>query len=191
MYAYLQGTLTHKTPTELYIDVGGVGYHVFISLNTYGKVEALTEAKLFTHLYVKEDQLSLYGFFELEEKELFKLLISISGIGPNTARLILSSMTPLEVRSAIVSDNDGAFKKVKGVGPKTAKRVTLELKDKIKAGAAIVDSGQIGKLGQADQAIDALVALGFQRNKVQKVIGQLAPNETTENLVKLALQQLT
>ena len=137
MYAYLNGSYTLMTPTEVYCDVGGVGYHIHISLHTYGQIEKLDEGRLYTYLHVKEDALTIYGFATEEEKALFKLLISISGIGPNTARIILSSMTPLEVRTAIINDDHAAFKKVKGVGPKTAMRVTLELKDKIKKGEAI------------------------------------------------------
>jgi len=110
MYAYLQGSFAVKTPTEVYLDIQGVGYQVHISLHTYGQIEDKEKGKLFTYLHVKEDALTMFGFATLEEKELFKLLISISGIGPNTARIILSSMTPLEVRTAIINDDDAAFK---------------------------------------------------------------------------------
>lgn len=193
MYAYLQGRLTEKTPTYVHLDVNGVGYLVNISLNTYSRIESLDEVKLVTHLHVKEDSHTLFGFFDEEEKQLFILLLSVSGIGPNTARIILSSMTPLEVRTAIVTDNDAAFKKVKGVGPKTAKRVILDLQGKIKAGAAIADANtSIPTLtNNADQAVDALVALGFQKAKVVKVLDKLSPTQSVEDLIKSALQQLT
>lgn len=193
MYAFLNGRYTYKTPTEVYCDVQGVGYHVHISLFTYTAIEDKEEGLLYTYLHVKEDALTMYGFATEEEKVLFILLISISGIGPNTARIILSSMTPLEVRTAIVHDDDAAFKKVKGVGPKTAKRVTLELKDKIKRGDAIVSKDQGSpSIKTSDQAIAALLALGFQRQKVQKTLDglQISPDMSTEEVIKLALQHL-
>ncbi len=193
MYAYLNGHFTLMTPTEVYCDVGGVGYHVHISLHTYGQIESLDEGRIYTYLHVKEDALTIYGFATEEEKALFKLLISISGIGPNTARIILSSMTPLEVRTAILNDDHAAFKKVKGVGPKTAMRVTLELKDKIKKGDAI-PSGTVPttQVKASDQALAALIALGFQRQKVSKTLDnlQISPEMSTEDIIKLALQHL-
>ena len=189
----ISGQYTFKSPTEVYIDVQGVGYHVHISLNTYAQVESLDAGKLYTYLHVKEDAQILFGFHSEEEKKLFILLLSVSGIGPNTARIILSSMTPIEVRTAILSDNDAAFKKVKGVGPKTAKRVILDLKDKVKAGGAMVTQSQQMPSSSIDQALEALVALGFQRQKVSKVLDKLAltPEMSTEEVVKKGLQGLT
>lgn len=193
MYAYIKGQYTFKSPTEVYIDVQGVGYHVHISLNTYAQIEALDAGKLYTYLHVKEDAQILFGFHSEEEKKLFILLLSVSGIGPNTARIILSSMTPIEVRTAILSDNDAAFKKVKGVGPKTAKRVILDLKDKVKAGGGMVVPNQQVPSSSIEQALEALVALGFQRQKVAKVLDKLAltPEMSTEEVVKKGLQGLT
>jgi len=193
MYAYINGSFSMMTPTEVYCDVGGVGYHIHISLHTYGQIEQLDQGRLYTYLHVKEDALTMYGFATEEEKVLFKLLISISGIGPNTARIILSSMTPLEVRTAIISDDHAAFKKVKGVGPKTAMRVTLELKDKIKKGGALPAGTAItAEVKSSDQALAALVALGFQRQKVSKILDglQILPEMSTEGIIKLALQHL-
>jgi len=193
MYAYLQGTFAHKTPTEVYLDIQGIGYQVHISLHTYAQIETQESGKLYTYLHVKEDALTIYGFGTEEEKALFVLLISISGIGPNTARIILSSMTPLEVRTAIINDDDAAFKKVKGVGPKTAKRVTLELKDKIKKGDAIPATQRAsGQTSSVDQALAALQALGFQRQKVNKALDAIdvTADMTTEEVIKLALQRL-
>jgi len=136
--------------------------------------------------------LALYGFADEEERDLFILLLSVSGIGTNTARIILSSMNPLEVRTAIVTDNHAAFSKVKGIGPKTAKRVILDLQGKIKAGAGIATDNTSPLLtNNADEALDALVALGFQKQKVQKVLDKLSPTESVERLIKTALQQLT
>jgi len=193
MYAYIKGAFAVKKPTEVYCDVGGVGYHIHISLHTYGQIEQLEEGLLYTYLHVKEDAQTLYGFATEEEKALFILLISISGIGPNTARIILSSMTPLEVRTAIINDDDAAFKKVKGVGPKTAKRVTLELKDKVKRGDAIASSAAPSlKANDQDKALAALLALGFNRQKVNKTLDGLTilPDMSTEDIIKLALQHL-
>jgi len=170
MYAYLDGQLSYKSPTLVHLDINGVGYLVNISLHTYSKIEALEKVKLYTHLHVKEDSQTLFGFFDADEKELFILLLSVSGIGPNTARIILSSMAPIEVKTAILTENDLAFKKVKGVGPKTAKRVILDLKDKIKQGDAI----------------------RFQKAKVQKVLGQIpGTDNSVESVIKTALQKLT
>ncbi len=193
MYAYIEGKYSYKSPTTVYIDVQGVGYLIHISLNTYANIEKLDQGRLFTHLYVKEDVLTLFGFHNEEEKQLFVLLISVSGIGPNTARIILSSMKPLEVRTAILTDNDIAFKKVKGVGPKTAKRLILDLRDKIKDGAGIVSGSPLAPPTSSDQAVSALLALGFHRVKISKVLEKLAlPQDTsTEETIKIALQHLT
>lgn len=193
MYAYLSGPISHKSPTHVCIDVQGVGYLVNISLNTYTQIESLEETKLFTYLYVKEDALTLFGFFDEEERRLFILLLSVSGIGPNTARIILSSMSPLEIKTAIVTDNDAAFKKVKGVGPKTAKHIVTDLKDKIQKGATISGDINIPVISTAqDEALDALVALGFVKTKVQKVLDQLPTDGVSvEVLIKSALQKLT
>lgn len=193
MYAYIEGKFSFKSPTTVYSDVGGVGYLIQISLNTFSSIEHLEHGRLYTHLHVKEDILALYGFATEEEKRLFILLLSVSGIGPNTARIILSSMTPIEVRTAIVTENDLAFKKVKGVGPKTAKRVILDLKDKIKLGEAIIKEDSNLATSAQEQSIEALLALGFQRQKVNKVLEKLSitPEMSTEMVIKKALQMLT
>jgi Holliday junction DNA helicase RuvA len=193
MYAYIKGRLTYKSPTMVYVESGGIGYTIHISLNTYGRLEDLDNVRLFTHLHVKEDDLSLYGFFEEEEKRLFELLISVSGIGPNTARIILSSMTHEEVVRAIVLENDIAFKKVKGVGPKTAKRLILDLKDKIQKTEGTISVQQSEPIHAQEEAMQALLTLGFQKNKIQKVL-QTIPTTSSENLeeiIKIALQKLS
>ena len=192
MYAYIQGKFAYKSPTTVYVETGGVGYLVNISLNTYSQIEKTESGKLFTHLYVKEDQLSLYGFYDEEEKNLFIQLISVSGIGPNTARIILSSMNPLEVRTAIVTENDSAFKKVKGVGPKTAKRVIIDLKDKVKEGTISAAHG-IHLSDNPNKALNALIALGFQKQKITKILDSLSNIQalSTEEIIKMALQRLT
>ncbi len=193
MYAYIEGRYSYKSPTEVYVDVGGVGYHIHISLNTYAQIEKEEKGRLYTYLHVKEDAQILFGFFNEEEKKLFILLLSVSGIGPNTARIILSSMTPIEVRTAIISDNDAAFRKVKGVGPKTAKRVILDLKDKIKAGDGMVDTQKTISSSSSEKAAEALMALGFQRQKVVKVVDSISISSdmSVEQIIKSALQLLT
>jgi len=197
MIAYLNGEITHKTPTFIYVDCQGVGYHVNISLNTYSKLENLQKVKIFTYLNVKEDEQSLYGFFDDDERSLFILLISVSGIGVNTARVILSYMNPDEVRSAIIHENAVALGKVKGIGPKTAKRIILDLKDKV-----IKESGSdpVVLINQEVQtfrqeAISALIALGFPKPMVEKQVKfvlEKNPNiEQVEDLIKHVLKNMS
>ncbi len=196
MISYIKGAITYKSPTYIVVEAGNIGYHVNISLHTYAKIEKLETVKIFTHLNVKEDSHTLFGFAEEAERSMFVMLISVSGIGPNTARILLSSMTPQEARSAIISENVPAFKKVKGVGPKTAKRIILDLKDKI-----IKDSGENPVIVSPqnntlrDEALSALVALGFNKIHVQKVLNKILIEQpevlTIEELIKLALKQLS
>ncbi len=196
MIAYLNGIITHKTPTFIYVDCNGVGYHVNISLHTYTRLEKLEKIKIFTYLNVKEDEQSLYGFFDDEERALFILLISVSGIGVNTARVILSYMTPEEVRTAIIQENAVALGKVKGIGPKTAKRIILDLKDKV-----IKDSGseQVILLSPENntiknESLSALIALGFPKLVVEKHIKAVLEKNPdirqVEDLIKQVLKQM-
>lgn len=197
MIAYLNGEITHKTPTFIYVDCQGVGYHVNISLNTYSKLENLPKVKIFTYLNVKEDEQSLYGFFDDDERTLFILLISVSGIGVNTARVILSYMSPDEVRSAILHENAVALGKVKGIGPKTAKRIILDLKDKVikESGSdpVILVSPEVHTFRQ--EALSALIALGFPKPVVEKQIKfvlEKNPNiEHVEDLIKDVLKNMS
>jgi len=195
LIAYLEGKLTMKSPTSVFIDVGGIAYAVNISLHTYGKLEELDKAKLFTHMIVRETEQSLYGFFDLEERELFSKLIQVKGIGPNTARVILSYMTPQETKSAILHDNVPAFKKVKGVGPKTAQQIILDLKNKIAKESLEGDTSiKIVSNSIREEAISALIALGFQKSRVAKTVdkslSQDASLDQVENLIKAVLKQL-
>lgn len=195
MIAYLKGNLTYKTPTNIYLDVGGIAYDVNISLNTYEKIENLEQTKLYTQLIIRENEHSLYGFFELAEKQIFKQLLSVSGIGPNTARVILSYMNTEEVKSAILHDNVAAFKKVKGVGPKTAQRIILDLKDKI-AKDSLELKNNIGNspISIREEAISALVSLGFQKSQVSKLVDKTLSADNSidqvEHLIKAVLKQL-
>ncbi|HMO38468.1 MAG TPA: Holliday junction branch migration protein RuvA [Saprospiraceae bacterium] len=196
MITYLKGNITHKTPTYIVVETGGVGYHVNISLHTYARIEKLETVKILTHLIIREDSHTLYGFAEEAERVLFLHLISVSGIGPATAQLLLSSMPPDEVRSAVISENAVAFGKVKGIGPKTAKRIILDLKDKL-----VKESGEepLTILHQdntiREEALSALVALGFSRIEVQKTLNKILKeqpvNNSVESLIKLALKHLS
>ncbi len=196
MISYLKGEITFKTPTYLIVEVAGLGYQVHISLHTYAQVEKLERVKLLTHLLIKEDSHTLYGFADDAERKLFQLLISVSGVGPSTAQLLLSSMQPDEVRSAIVGENVAAFSRVKGIGPKTAKRIILDLKDKIvKEGGEVSPSFTGPDNTMREEALSALVALGFSRTQVQKALSKAVKSEpqinNVEALIKSALKQLS
>jgi Holliday junction DNA helicase RuvA len=194
MYAYLQGKFSYKSPAQVYIDVHGVGYEVNISLTTYSSIQNITEGKLFTYLQIKEDGHTLYGFFEKEEKEMFVLLIGVSGIGAATARLMLSNLIPAEIVKAIQQGNIKLIESVKGIGKKTAERLVLELKDKVSKHPSI--TGILLPQGNSLQqdALNALIALGINKNQaeqsIQKVI--LAEPSVThlEDLIKKALKAI-
>lgn len=192
MYAYLQGKFTYKSPAQVYVDVNGVGYEVNISLNTYSDILPLETGKLYTYLQVKEDGHVLYGFSEPKEKEMFVLLISVSGVGAATARMMLSSLKSDEVRMAILSGNLKLIESVKGIGKKTAERLVLELKDKVgkqTAGGEIM-APVINSLEQ--DAFTALTALGISRQQaelaVQKIIRAEPSVSKLEDLIKKALK---
>jgi len=196
MIAYIKGSITYKTPTYIWVETGGVGYHINISLNTYSKIEKEEQVKILTYFHVTENSQTLYGFAEAIERSLFVHLISVSGIGPSSARIILSGMNPEEARSAIISDNFQAFQKVKGIGPKTAKRVILDLKDKlIKESGAEPNIVNVQGNTNREEALSALVALGFNSSRVQKALNQVLTKHpdtgTVEKLIKLALKQLS
>ena len=196
MIAYICGDVTFKNPAFLIVEANGIGYQVWISLHTYSQIEKLERVKILTHLYIKEDSHTLYGFAEETERSLFRHLISVSGIGPGTAQILLSSMPPDEIRAAIVGERDDAFRKVRGIGPKTAKRIILDLKDKLTK-----DSGE-GPLPALnpesntirEEALSALVALGFNRIVVQKALNKILKEQplvgSVEQLIKVALKEL-
>ena len=196
MIHYVKGEITFKSPTFIIVEAGGLGYRINISLHTYGKIEKLDRVKILTYFHVKEDQQTLYGFAEAPERSLFVHLISVSGIGPNTAQLVLSSLTPDEIRSAILAEDSATFNRVKGIGPKTAKRIILDLKDKI-AKESGEDAPTLLPVDNTirQEALSALVALGFNRAAVQKTLNGLLrkhPEVTqVEALIKLALKQLS
>ncbi len=196
MITYLKGIITYKTPTFIVVEASGVGYHVNISLYTYIQIEKLESVKILTHLLIREDSHTLYGFSEEIERSLFLHLLSVSGIGPTTAQLLLSSMNPDQIRSAIIAEDANSFSKVKGIGPKTAKRIILDLKDKI-----VKESGELPLtiLPQdntiREEALSALVALGFNRIEAQKTLNKILKEQpavnNVEELIKLSLKQLS
>ena len=193
MYEFIRGTIADLNPASVVIEAGGVGYFVNISLNTYIKINGEKEVRLLIHQVVREDAHLLYGFAESRERELFRNLISVSGVGANTAVMMLSSLTPDELISAVVSENVNALKSVKGIGVKTAQRIIIDLKDKF---GKIPDSGQI--LIPADnttrnESLSALVMLGFTRKDADKVIAGIIsedPEATVESVIKKALKRL-
>ncbi len=195
MIAYVKGAITHKNPTFVYVECGGVGYHVNISLNTYGKIEKLENVKLLTHLVVKEDSQTLYGFFEHEERHLFVLLLSVSGVGASTARLILSSLNPAEVQNAILTEDELTFRQVKGIGAKTAKQIILDLKNKVSKGSDIPSQMPIRDNTLQREALSALLALGFNKQSVIRAISDAYKANpdlaTLESLIKASLKNLS
>jgi len=195
MYAYLSGKLTFKSPTQVYLECAGVGYQVNITLFTYSDVEREEEAKLYTYLHVREDALLLYGFSTLVERDMFMLLIGVSGVGTNTARLILSSMTTNDLARAIINEEVSLIQTIKGIGPKSAKRLVLELKDKVGS----MNTGETVEVvtGAGEQTIEeavaALTMLGFAKPQSEKAIRnvwQSNPAASVEELIKLSLKKL-
>ena len=192
MITQIKGKLIEKSPTELVIDCGGVGYSINISLNTYSQIGDDENIKLFTHLIIKEDSHSLYGFFKKSERSLFKLLISVSGVGASTARMMLSSLSPGEIISAILSDSVQIIQSVKGIGAKTAQRVILELKDK----AMMLESSdkeQFSLSNESTEAASALEVLGYSQKQTNKILTQIIsenPGINVEALIKKALNKL-
>jgi Holliday junction DNA helicase RuvA len=194
MYAYIDGKLTFKCATYVVIEAGGVGYHVNISLNTYSKLTASERCKLYIWLHVKEDAHTLYGFADEGEKRLFLHLISVSGIGPGTGRMILSSITPEEIQTAIVKGDVPQIQRIKGIGPKSAQRLILELQDKLKKEGIETLTAVPQYYTAKDEALSAMVMLGFAKNLAEKTLDQIikASSESlsVEQLIKIALKSL-
>ncbi len=194
MYAYIDGKLSVKCPTYVVIEAGGVGYHINISLHTYSLLPKQERCKLYTWLHVKEDAHTLYGFIEEGERKLFLHLISVSGIGPNTGRMMLSSITPQEIQQAIVKGDVPLIQRIKGIGPKSAQRLILELQDKLKKEGpdSLISIPQNYTI--RDEALSALVMLGFPKINAEKALDQAisGSNESlsVEQLIKIALKSL-
>jgi Holliday junction DNA helicase RuvA len=196
MYEYIKGSIIQRQPTHLVVETGGIGYHISISLHSFTQLDGVKEATILTHLIVKEDSHTLFGFTTEEERFLFIQLISVNGVGPNTARLILSSLEPISIRSAIINGDDLMFKKVKGVGPKTAQRIIIDLRDKMAKDLPSLDSKDNKSTAYhlKNEAISALIALGFGRPQIEQVFKNIPelsdPSTPIEDLIKIALKKL-
>lgn len=194
MIAFLKGKLVHKDPTYVIIDVNGVGYHVHVSLQTFGEIKDQENILLYTHLAIREDAHVLFGFSKEAEKKMFQLLISVNGVGPSTAIVMLSYMSIDELRGAIIHDDAVALQRIKGIGGKTALRVIIELKDKLKKDAyeEIVPGTGVRNNTLRNEALSALVTLGIARNVAEKSVDMVLKKSgntiTLEDLVKQALK---
>ena len=193
MIAHLQGKLVEKTPTQVVIDCGGVGYHVNISLHTYSLLPTTDFIKLFTHLQIKEDAHTLFGFVEKSEREIFKLLLSVSGIGASIARTMLSSLDPKQITNAIASGDLVTIQSIKGIGSKTAQRVILDLKEKVLKLYDLDEISMSQNNTNRDEALSALEVLGFVRKTSERIVEKIikdAPDSTVEFIIKQALKNL-
>jgi Holliday junction DNA helicase RuvA len=195
MIGYIQGEVVFLDLTQVILDVGGIGYEIRISLNTYTHLKELRNVKVYTYLQIREDAHVLYGFFDMKEKNLFTQLISVSGIGPSTAIMVLSSMEVNEIDEAIASGDVITLKSIKGIGQKTAERIIVELKDKIRKEKGY-DKSMVSALSEynivRNEALAALVTLGIQKSSAEKIIQSIllkhGKNITVEELIKLALK---
>ncbi len=193
MYEYIEGPLIDKNPAYCVIDVSGVGYLIQISLTTFSQMQANSRAKLYIHQVIREDAHLLFGFHTQRERDVFRLLISVSGIGANTARMMLSSMTPDDLQQAILSNNASLLQSIKGIGAKTAQRVIVELHDKVGKEKITGEIFQVKDNRMKDEALSALVILGFNKGEAEKVINKILLAEKSlvlEDLIKKSLKQL-
>lgn len=193
MIAHLQGKLVEKSATHVIIDCGGVGYHVNISLHTYSLLPTNDLIKLYIHLQIKEDAHTLYGFIEKSEREIFRLLLSVSGIGAGIARTMLSSLNPKQITNAIASGDVGTIQSIKGIGSKTAQRVILDLKEKVLKLFDLDEVSMTQSNTNRDEALSALEVLGFVRKSAEKVVEKIVkddPEASVESIIKQALKNL-
>jgi len=193
MIAHIQGKLVEKTPTEVVIDCNGVGYQVNISLHTFSLLPNSDHLKLYTFLQIKEDAHTLFGFVEKAERELFKLLLSVSGVGASTARTMLSSIAPQQIIQAIASGDVVTVQSIKGIGAKTAQRIILDLKDKVLKIYNLEEVAFSQSNTNKDEALSALEVLGFARKAAEKVVDKIVKENTdasVETIIKLALKNL-
>ncbi|MDO4728030.1 MAG: Holliday junction branch migration protein RuvA [Bacteroidota bacterium] len=193
MITHLQGRLVEKTPTSIVIDVQGLGYEVNISLHTYSLLSESENVRLYTHLQVKEDAHVLYGFVEKTERELFRLLISVSGVGTSTARTMLSSLSPKQLIYAIANSDVATIQSAKGIGVKTAQRIVIELKEKVLKIHDVEQVSMIENNRTKQETLSALEVLGFNKKQAEKVVDKLLAKEpeiTVENLIKQALKNM-
>lgn len=194
MYEFLEGTIETINPAYLVLNNQGIGYHILISVNTYEKLKGLKACRVMLHQTIREDAHLLYGFFDATERELFRLLITVNGVGSNTARMILSGQSVGSIVSAISTGNINLLKSVKGVGPKTAQRIIIELQEKVgKLGDYSVSGIPKSSGTSFEEAMKALMALGFARNSVEKTVNKIsesAPEASVEDIIKASLKLL-
>ena len=193
MIAFVNGNFVTKLPSQVIVDVNGVGYDLQISLNTYSAIANKQSGKLFTYLHITENAHTLYGFYDVEEKELFLQLISVSGVGASTARMMLSGLKPDEIIRYIVTNNTKQLESIKGIGKKTAERIVLELKDKLNRLQTNLPSSAYSLSTVESDALNALIALGIQKNIAETAIKKVfsaGSNPSVENIIKLALKNL-
>ncbi|HPB04632.1 MAG TPA: Holliday junction branch migration protein RuvA [Prolixibacteraceae bacterium] len=193
MIEYLNGKLVEIFPTHVIVEVNGVGYHVHISLNTFTSLTGRTEAKVLIHEVIREDSHLLYGFFSSEERELFRMLISVSGVGASTGILFVSSLAVAEIKLAIISGDIEKLKSIKGVGLKTAQRIVVELKEKLAKEPVSNDIFSLPDNSNRLEALSALVTLGFARKEAEKTVDAVLrknPEITVEQIIKDALKQM-
>ena len=194
MIDYIKGRIAELNPSEMTLETYGIGYKILISLQTFSSLEGRDEATVYIHHYLREDEELFYGFSTKDERELFRLLIGVSGIGAATARMMLSSLSSEEIRNAIIAEDIARIKSIKGIGIKSAQRLILELKDKIVKGGGADVSGLMSRTdnGVVEEAVTALVLLGFPKAGVQKVVNSILKSEpqmSLENLIKTALKK--
>ena len=193
MITHIEGKLVEKTPTHVIIDCNGIGYFINISLHTFSQIPDQEAIKIFTHLQVKEDSHTLYGFISASEREIFRLLISVSGIGANTARTMLSSLTPKQIREGIAVGDVALIQSVKGIGLKTAQRVIIDLKDKILKIYDIDETSLTQNNTNKDEALSALEVLGFMKKQSERIVEKVVlatPDASVEFIIKEALKNL-
>jgi Holliday junction DNA helicase RuvA len=193
MYEYIEGTLVEKNPAYAVLDAGGIGYYLHISLNTYSRLDG-EKSKLFTHLVVREDDMLLFGFSDRGERELFRQLISVSGVGVNTARIILSSMAPADLVNAIAIGDALSLQKIKGIGAKTAQRIIIDLKSRVSMEAIPQEKSGISYNRKREEALSGLVVLGFPKMPAEKALNKIIESEgnglSVEQMIKQALKIL-
>jgi len=193
MIDYIKGAITQITPTFLTLECGGIGYFVNISISTFSKLEGKTEYKVLVHEVIREDSHLLFGFADSEERDIFRLLISVSGVGANTARMMLSSLSSLEIEKAIMGADVNVLKSVKGIGLKTAQRIIIDLKDKLGKQAGSGEIFAFADNTKREEALSALVMLGFAKSAVSKILDKIVKEEknlTVEDMIKRALKNL-
>ncbi len=193
MIDYIKGNITQITPTYVTIETSGIGYFINISLTTYSSLENKAETRLLIHEVIREDAHQLYGFFDIRERDIFRHLISVTGVGANTARMMLSSLNPSEIEQAIIGSDINILKSIKGIGLKTAQRIIVDLKEKFGKHAASGEIFTISDNTNREEALSALVMLGFAKSAVLKVLDKIVREEknlTVEEMIKKALKNL-